>query len=53
MTKEQIFAVVKKHLMGTVDGLRESDITPDKSMKDMGANSLDICRGRFAFRCAS
>ena len=23
MTKEHIFAVVKKHLMGTVDGLKE------------------------------
>jgi len=42
MTKEQIFAVVKKHLMGTVDGLREADIQPGKSMKDLGANSLDI-----------
>ncbi len=42
MTKEHIFAVVKKHLMGTVDGLRETDIVPGKSMKDLGANSLDI-----------
>ena len=42
MTKEQIFAVVKKHMMQTVDGLNDSDIAMGKSMKDMGANSLDI-----------
>ena len=42
MTKEQIFAVVKKHLLQTVDGLNGSDVTPTKSMKEMGANSLDI-----------
>ena len=42
MTKDQVFAVVKKHLMQTVDGLDEAKITEDKSMKDLGANSLDI-----------
>ena len=42
MTKDQIFAVVKKHLLQTVDGLNETDVTPTKSMKEMGANSLDI-----------
>lgn len=42
MTKEQIFAVVKKHLMQTVDGLDEASIGLDRSMKDLGANSLDI-----------
>ena len=42
MTKEQIFAVVKKHMLQTVDGLNDSDIAMSKSMKDMGANSLDI-----------
>ena len=42
MTKEQIFTVVKKHLMQTVDGLEEASIGLDRSMKDLGANSLDI-----------
>ncbi|MDB4960393.1 MAG: phosphopantetheine attachment site family protein [Myxococcales bacterium] len=42
MSKEHVFSVVKKHLMQTVDGLSESQITLDKSMKDLGANSLDI-----------
>ena len=42
MTKEHILAVVKKHLMQTIDGLGEAQIDPSKSMKDLGANSLDI-----------
>jgi len=42
MTKGDIYAVVKKHLIRTVDGVQESDIEPSKSLKDMGANSLDI-----------
>jgi acyl carrier protein len=42
MTKEQIYAVVKKHLIQTIDGLSESEIEPSRSMKDLGASSLDI-----------
>ena len=42
MTKDHIYAVVKKHLMGTVDGLNDVDITVSKSMKELGATSLDI-----------
>ncbi len=42
MLKDQILAVVKKHLMATVDGLTADQIDLDKSMKDLGANSLDI-----------
>jgi acyl carrier protein len=42
MTKEHIFTVVKKHLMQTIDGLAEAQIEPSKSMKELGANSLDI-----------
>lgn len=42
MTKEHVFAVVKKHLMQTVDGLEEAQIELSKSMKELGANSLDI-----------
>ncbi|MBV9330101.1 MAG: acyl carrier protein [Alphaproteobacteria bacterium] len=42
MNKDHIFSVVKKHLTQTVDGLSDSDVTPSSSMKDLGANSLDI-----------
>ena len=42
MTKEHILGVVKKHLMDVVDDLQENQIDPAKSMKEMGANSLDI-----------
>ena len=42
MNHEQVFAIVRKHLMITVDGLQESQIDLAKSMKDLGANSLDI-----------
>ena len=36
MTKDQVYSVVKKHLLDTVDGLDESQIDPAKSMKDLG-----------------
>ena len=42
MTKEHVFAVVKKHLLQTIDGLDEAEIGLERSMKDLGANSLDI-----------
>ena len=42
MTKDQIFAVVKKHIVDTLDDIDEAVIDPVKSMKEIGANSLDI-----------
>lgn len=42
MTREQVLKVVSKHLMDAVDGLEEANIDPARSMKDLGANSLDI-----------
>jgi acyl carrier protein len=42
MNREQVLKVVSKHLMDAVDGLEESKIDPARSMKDLGANSLDI-----------
>ena len=42
MTREFIFSVVTKHLAGAVDGLSAATIDGSKSMKDYGANSLDI-----------
>ena len=42
MTEHEILAVVRKHLANAVDGLSTDAIDPSRSMKDYGANSLDI-----------
>jgi polyketide biosynthesis acyl carrier protein len=42
MFRAEIEAVVKKYLMEVVDDLKEEEIDTTKSMKDLGANSLDI-----------
>jgi polyketide biosynthesis acyl carrier protein len=42
MDKDQINAVIKKYILENLEDLQESDIDPQKSMKDYGANSLDI-----------
>jgi acyl carrier protein len=42
MTREDVLVVVAKHLAGAVDGVDPASIDPSKSMKDYGANSLDI-----------
>ena len=42
MIRAEIEAIVKKHLMEVVDDLKEEDIDTAKSMKYLGANSLDI-----------
>lgn len=42
MVRTEIEAVVKRHLMDVVDDLTEADIDTTRSMKDLGANSLDI-----------
>lgn len=41
-SKEHILSVVKKHLIDILEDIDESEIDSSKSMKDMGANSLDI-----------
>ncbi len=41
-TKEEIIEIVKEHLMDNLEDMDEAEFDPDKSMKDMGANSLDI-----------
>jgi len=42
-SKEEIFEVVKENLIDTLDEeVEEGEIARDKSMKDLGANSLDI-----------
>lgn len=42
MTREEILAVIKKHLVDAVDDLDPNTIELQKSMKDYGANSLDL-----------
>ena len=42
MIRAEVEAVVKKHLMEVVDDLKEEDIDTSKSMKELGASSLDI-----------
>ncbi len=42
VTREQILEVVKKHVLATVDGLAETNFDPSRSMRDLGANSLDM-----------
>ncbi len=42
MTKEEVIAVIKEQIVENLDDVEINDIVPDKSMKDYGANSLDI-----------
>jgi acyl carrier protein len=42
MTKDKVLDVVRNHIIDTLDDIDEKDIDPTKSMKDLGANSLDI-----------
>jgi acyl carrier protein len=41
-TRDDVFAVIKRHVVDTLEDLDESQISGDKSLKDLGANSLDI-----------
>ena len=42
MTRNDVLKVVCKHLATAVDGIDPAAIDGSKSMKDYGANSLDI-----------
>ena len=42
VSREEILDIVKEHLMDNLEDLDEKDFDPAKSMKDLGANSLDI-----------
>ena len=43
MTKDEVFAVLKNYILEQLeDEVEESEITINKSMLDLGANSLDI-----------
>jgi acyl carrier protein len=40
--REDVYMVVVKYLVDAVEGLRAEDVDPGRSMKELGANSLDI-----------
>ena len=42
MTKEEVIEVIKKNIIENLDDLDNEEIDPKKSMKDYGANSLDM-----------
>ena len=42
MTKEKIVEVISKNIIENLDDLENETIDPMKSMKDYGANSLDM-----------
>ncbi len=42
VTREKVLEIVVGHLGDTVEELEGVEIDPSKSMKDLGANSLDI-----------
>lgn len=42
VTKEQVLEVVKNHIIDTLEDVDEDAIDPNQSMKELGANSLDI-----------
>ena len=42
MTRQDVLAIVKKHIVDVGEGLTADQIDPAVSMKDLGINSLDI-----------
>ena len=42
ITREEVLEIVKGHLVDTIEELEGVEIDPSRSMKDLGANSLDI-----------
>jgi acyl carrier protein len=41
-TRDEIFDVVRKHLTEIVDTIKPDQVTNEASMKELGANSLDM-----------
>jgi polyketide biosynthesis acyl carrier protein len=42
MDREKVIEVIKSHILDNLEDLEADEIDPKKSMKDYGANSLDI-----------
>jgi polyketide biosynthesis acyl carrier protein len=41
MTQEEVFAVIKTTVLEIVPHVKEGDVLIDRSLKDLGANSVD------------
>lgn len=41
MTKEEVFEVVKTKVLEVLNDVKVEDITPDRSLSELGANSVD------------
>ncbi|MBN1271377.1 MAG: acyl carrier protein [Candidatus Aminicenantes bacterium] len=42
MTREEVFSIIKKNILDNLEDIEEDEIDGGKSMKDYGADSLDI-----------
>jgi acyl carrier protein len=42
VSRDEILAVLKKHIVATIDGVTEEAITGATALTDIGANSLDV-----------
>lgn len=42
MTKDEIIEVIKQNIVDNLDDVKYEEIDPQRTMKDYGANSLDI-----------
>lgn len=42
MTKDEVIKVISKNIIENLDDMEDQEIDPSKSMKDYGANSLDM-----------
>ena len=42
MTKEDIITVIKQNIVDNLDDVEMDEIDPQRTMKDYGANSLDM-----------
>ena len=42
MTKDEIIDVIKQNIVDNLDDVEIDDIDPQRTMKDYGANSLDM-----------
>ena len=42
MTKDKVINIIKKYILENLEDIEEKDIDTSKSMKEVGADSLDI-----------
>ncbi len=51
MTKDEVVAVIKKHIKEALDDVNVDELDINRSMKDYGANSLDVIEVVSASMC--